>query len=73
MSEKKAWTDFKASTKLEFEFLHKDEFEKQYKQTFDYPIILENLDTLKVVIGSNELSELQNVEELINKIKQLKT
>ena len=73
LSEKKVWSEFKANTKLDLEFLHKDEFEKQYKQTYDYPVILEKSDPIKTIISSEELRKLNNVEDLIKRIKQLKT
>ena len=71
LSEKKGWSDFKARTKLEMEFLHKDEFEKQYGQTRVYPVILEDSDLLRVLIGPDELSRFENVEELIKQIEKL--
>jgi len=71
LSEKKAWSDFKAGTKLELEFLHKDEFEKQYGQACNYPVILENSDPLRTLIGPGELSKFKNVEDLIKRIEKL--
>jgi hypothetical protein len=73
LSEKKAWSEFKATTEIELEFLHKDEFEKQYKLSFDYPVVLENSDPIKTVISTEELGELKDVEELIKRVKKLKT
>lgn len=71
LSEKKIWSDFKARTSLELEFLHKDEFEKQYGQARDYPVILENSAPLRTLIGRDELNRLRNVEELIERIEKL--
>lgn len=71
LSEKKAWLDFKAGSRLEMEFLHKDEFEQQYGQTRDYPVILESSDPLRVLIGPDELSRFENVEGLIKRIEEL--
>ncbi len=73
LSEKKAWSEFKASTKLELEFLHKDEFEEKYKLTFDYPVVLENEETIKPVITAEELGKFDNVEEFIQRIRKLET
>ena len=70
LSEKKVWTEFKANTSLELEFLHKDEFEKQYEQTYEYPVILEKSDSMKIIISAEELSKLKNIEELIKRIKK---
>jgi hypothetical protein len=55
------------------EFLHRDEFEKEYKQTYDYPVILKNSDPIKTVISSSKLDEIKNVDELIKQIKELQT
>ena len=71
LSEKKAWSDFRARIKLELEFLHKDEFEKQYGHTRDYPVILESSEPLRVLIGPEELNGFENVEELIKRIEAL--
>ena len=73
LSEKKAWTEFKTNTKLELEFLHKDEFEKRYEQTYEYPIILEKSDSIKTLIDAEEISKFITVEELIERIEQLST
>jgi hypothetical protein len=70
LTEKKAWKDFKIKTELEFEFLHRDEFEKKYKQAYDYPVILENSETLKTVISSKVLNEIKDVKELIKHLEQ---
>ena len=71
LSEKKAWSDFKVRTMLELEFLHKDEFEKQYEQTRSYPVILEDSKPLRVLIGPEELGTFENVEALIQRIEEL--
>ncbi|MDH4285651.1 MAG: hypothetical protein OEV35_10075 [Gallionellaceae bacterium] len=71
LSEKKVWSDFKARTKLELEFLHKDEFQKQYGQARDYPVILENTEPIRVFIGPEELNRFENAEELIKRIEEL--
>ena len=70
-SEKKAWSDFKAKTKLEMEFLHKDEFEKQYGVACEYPVILEKSGSLRTVIGPDEMGKFRNIEELIKRIEAL--
>ena len=71
LSEKKAWIEFKASTKHDLEFLHKDEFEEHYKHVFDYPVVLENSGSgsIKTVLNSKELREIKTVEELINRLE----
>lgn len=71
LSEKKAWTEFRKNTKLELEFLHKDEFEKKYQQAYKYPVVLEYSDPIRAIINSEELNKLKNVKELIQRIEQL--
>lgn len=71
LSEKKIWSDFKARTRLELEFLHKDEFEQRYEQTRGYPVILEKADSLRALVGPEELGRFQNAEDLIRRIEEL--
>lgn len=56
------------------EFLHLDEFRKKYASKFGYkftfPIVLwEDERELGILISTEELAELKNVEELIGLIK----
>ena len=60
---------------MEMEFLHKDEFTKQYASKFghkfDYPVILsENNRGLEMFISKQELSEIKDEEELIAVFKK---
>ncbi len=72
LTEKKIWSKFKENTDFELNFLHKDEFEKEYEMSYEYPVILEQTDSLKPVIKAKEINMLQNVEELIEQIEKLK-
>ena len=69
-SEKKIWSDFKNSTKVEMEFLHRDEFEKKYKKQFSYPVILKEKNELEIFVSSDQLESLPELNDLISLLKE---
>lgn len=75
INEKRAWKKFREEGNLNMEFIHKDEFKKEYASKFGYkfefPIILVIVDNeLQVFISTKELNELDNTEALIELIKK---
>jgi len=73
--ERKAWKKYRQEVDWNMEFLHKDEFKKQYASKFGYkfefPIVLIALDDeLQVFISTRELNELQTMEALIDLINK---
>ena len=74
LTEKSNWKKFKAESDIQMEFLHKDEFKRQYASKFghkfSFPIILAkaNLE-LEVFATTDELNHLEKVEDLILLIK----
>ena len=73
--ERKAWKKFRQEMQWNMEFLHKDEFKKQYASKFghkfEFPIVLIALDDeLQVFISSSELNELETMEALIDLINK---
>ena len=73
--ERKAWKKFREEMVWNTEFLHKDEFKKQYASKFghkfEFPIVLIALDDeLQVFISAGELNELETMEALINLINK---
>ena len=70
LSEKKAWKEFRERTRLDMDFLHKDEFEKLFEQSFDYPVILKQSDTLDLFLNADEISQVKSVGGLIALIEQ---
>lgn len=72
MSEREEWKRFRESSKDELEFLHKDEFEKKYKEKREYPIILKinGANRLDELISKDDLNKMKNVNELIQKLKE---
>ncbi len=76
-TEATVWKKFRQTTALEMEFLHKDEFEKQYASKFghkfSYPIVLTTgVNGFEVFIGTQELDQLQSAGELIAQIEKRK-
>lgn len=60
---------------MESEFLHKDEFQKQYASKFGYkfefPVILiQNNKGLEVFLSMNEFTRIDSLEELMGLIKK---
>jgi hypothetical protein len=75
INERKTWKKFREEEDWGMEFLHKDEFNKQYASKFGYkfefPIVLSAVDNeLQVFISTKELNELENTEALIDLIKK---
>ncbi|MEL4896747.1 GTPase [Crocosphaera sp. Alani8] len=72
LKENQEWKAYRESSRNELEFLHKDEFEKKYQQTRDYPIVLAS-DTdnkLSELISKEELNKLESAEQLIKKLQE---
>jgi len=73
INEKKAWKKFREKEDQSMEFLHKDEFNKQYASKFGYkfefPVVLSAIkEELQLFISKKELDELENTEALIDLI-----
>ncbi|MBZ9651929.1 GTPase [Psychroflexus montanilacus] len=74
ISENKKWKAFRKQSDMEMIFLHKDEYQKKFKSKFeklyDLPVVLfqDNYE-LSLVIGKDELNQIEDVELLIEKIK----
>lgn len=68
LKEKQEWKQFRENADLDLEFLHKDEFESQYKQDFEYPVILNADGELDVLFAAAEINQCKSVEELISAI-----
>lgn len=69
-TENKIWKKFRKSVEISMEFLHREEFLKQYASKFGakfkFPVVLiENKGELELFISSDELTLLNKPEELI--------
>ncbi len=74
-TENKGWKKFRKETTMEMDFLHKDEFAKQYASKFGhkftFPIILAaTTDGLEVFVHTEELNALDNANRLIDLIQK---
>ena len=68
-AERKEWKRFKESTSLDLVFLHRNEFEKQFGQTFSYPIVLKKEEGgLEVFVSTEELNAVSDPAKLIELI-----
>lgn len=75
LEEDKTWKAFRKPAKHSMEFLHKGEFQKQYKSKFGhrftFPIVLAATSNgLEVFISTAEINALERPEELIRLIEE---
>ncbi|PKA99233.1 hypothetical protein B0O79_2938 [Flavobacteriaceae bacterium MAR_2009_75] len=74
-TENRTWKKFRENSDIAMEFLHKDEFKKDYaskfSHKFSYPVVLAATDnTLELFVGTQTLNELENSAELIALIER---
>ena len=69
--ENPTWKDFRQNSVVDMQFLHRDEFEKEYKAIFEYPVILKQADPLEVAISKDTLGSFTSLENLIEAVEQL--
>lgn len=72
-TENSVWKKFRSKSNVEMEFLHKDEFRKQYASKFGhkftFPIVIaETENDLEVLINTEEVNALSDVKQLIDLI-----
>jgi len=72
-TENNVWKKFRTESDLQMEFLHKDEFKKQYASKFGhkftFPIVLAEAENgLEVLINTVEMNQLRDAERLIDLI-----
>ena len=69
--EEPRWKSFKENSSVEMEFLHRDEFEKNYGMKHAYPVVMKQASQMEVVLSRDQLSHLSSVDDLIVAIKSL--
>jgi len=71
LSEKQEWRAFIEQLGVAVEFLHRDEFVKQYKQTLSsYPVILQRQgQTISTLIASKQIDECHSIADLTQLIE----
>lgn len=76
-SENTTWKKFRKSVEIPMEFLHRDEFLKQYASKFGakfkFPVVLlENKGELELFISSDEVNKLTTIDQLIELVNNRK-
>lgn len=71
LSEHKQWKEFRKRSSAEMKFLHRDEFEQEYKRKFDYPVVLKEDRELEVVISQAELDDIPTLDRLIEEVNKV--
>ena len=72
VNETKAWKAFRETSDEDMVFLHRDEYEQQFTQRFDYPFLARvNGDNLTPLFSSKDFDAVSSTEELINRISQV--
>lgn len=68
--ERKSWKAFKQKTEINLSFHYINSFEKEFDESYDYPVILKRRnEENKVVLSRKELNEILTVEDLIDRIE----
>ena len=67
------WKQFRESTEIEMEFLHRDEFEEKYGLNLPCPVILKDtgIGGLEVAIPRERLESFKSLDELIEAVQGL--
>ena len=73
-TENQVWKNFRKSTNVETEFLHKNEFSKSYKtkkeSEFTFPVVLvSTTEGFEVFITTDELNAMKDAKSLIGLIE----
>lgn len=76
LREKKAWKDFRKNSEIPMEFLHVDEFQKNYASKFgakfEFPVVLlAGNSGFEMVMDAGSFQELDTVEGLIARLNHV--
>lgn len=71
IGEHKQWRQFRQESSGEMQFLHRDEFEQEYQQKFDYPVILKSNQQLEIAVSQSELEDISTLDNLIERVNQV--
>lgn len=68
---KSEWKKAIEKTGMKTEFMHRNEFLKKYKKSFDLPIILIKIgDEMEVLVSAKEIKNSKSLQELIDIINK---
>ena len=73
--QRRKWKEYRRSSGHELVFLHRDEFEKEYRSKwlpkYTYPVVLEaGPDGLQILVSDSEIAELDDPAELIELLNE---
>ena len=73
-SENKLWKSFRETSSIKMDFLHTDEFKKEYASKFGYKftypiVLLNNNEELEVFISTETINTVKTTKDLIKLIK----
>lgn len=71
IGEHQKWQKFRQASTVEMQFLHRDEFEREYQKKFAYPIVLKEDNDLEVLISQTELNDISTLDGLIQKVNSV--
>ncbi len=67
LGERLEWKKFRQKFPNPLQFFHIDDFEKKFKTTFEYPVVLKHENgELEVFLHKSQMDEMKDVSELIN-------
>ena len=74
-SEKKIWKEFRENSEIKMRFLHKDEFQKEFRSKwlpkYEFPVaLISGKDGLEIFISSEEFDRLDSAPALIDLIQE---
>ncbi len=65
------WREFCKGCSAEMVFLHRDEFEANYNESMEYPVVLKENGSLEVAISKDQLASYASLDNLMAAVKQL--
>lgn len=72
VKENQAWKAFRESLHEEVVFLHRDEFEEQYAQKLEYPVLLRKSgDEFDVLLSAQQFNTASDTSTLIDTCKKM--
>lgn len=72
--EKAIWSKFINETNQKLVFYNIDEFEEQFRTSYDYPVVVrEEEDQMRVIYSKEQLAKFKSTESFIETIRSLST
>ena len=72
LGQRNAWKSFKTRTNSNLSFHYIKGFEKEFNESYDYPVILERRSgENRVILSREEISEIKTIEDFVDRIELL--